>query len=984
MNNAPPHREQTMSWSPSLRPIVIGGGYLILYCLLENLRGVFEVATGISLFYPPAGMALALLTVFGLRYLPVVFLSQVLSTTWMLPHLEQPANLWGVGITVLLAYSIAAIFLRRLLGPEGRMQTLRDVGWFFAVALITPLAVAILAGMEMIQAGLASWADYRKGVLDWWLGDALGYLVMTPFLLIHGRLWGRRLFLRMGEWLRFGRPLMAPVKSPGRKRLTEIVCQGLGLSAIVWLAFASRIAQEFYLIYFCFFPLIWIVVRHGLAGATAGLLLINLGAQLAVRTYQVEIISLDELRLFLLGTTLTGLLLGAVVSERQQSDRALRDLESIYRRAIAAGNAVPYHQIFQPNHYVYMGTGIEELTGYSATEMSPLVWDSILQKCELHGAAAGLTYAEAKNRAERGDFANWKADCLVVRRDGQLRWIADVAVHVLDDEGRPAESIGMLQDITDRKQAEEAMRENEEKYRSIVETTHEWLWAIDLEWRLTYTNPAVEEILGYAPGELIGRNCLQLLHPEDRLDMERTFPELKQTQRGWMGLVLRWQHKNGSFRHLESNSTPLLNQRGELIGFRGADRDITQRKLDEQKRLELERKLLDSQKLESLGVLAGGIAHEFNNMLTVILGNSSLASMQMGASSPFREYFQNIEKTSLRAAELCKQMLAYSGRGRFMVQHLDINTLVREMTHLLQISVDRKILLRFQYGKNLLAIEADPMQVRQAIMNLVVNASEAIGEASGTIRVSTGMLRANREYLAQTYLAPELPEGDYVFVEVADTGCGMDAETQSKIFDPFFSTKFTGRGLGLAAVLGIVRGHNGALKLDSTVGQGTTFRLLFPGLHALPERPMEDAAFNTAYRGEGTILVVDDEESVRSFLAQVLEAFGFKVLLAADGREGLALFTKNASAITLTILDLTMPRMNGEETFREIRKLQPEARVLLTSGYDEREAVARFRAKGLSGFLQKPFQPLDVARILQQVLPPHPSRPTSPVQGNST
>ncbi len=384
----------------------------------------------------------------------------------------------------------------------------------------------------------------------------------------------------------------------------------------------------------------------------------------------------------------------------------------------------------------------------------------------------------------------------------------------------------------------------------------------------------------------------------------------------------------------------------------------------ERERLGLERKMVESQKLESLGVLAGGIAHDFNNLLTSILGNASLLRYDLPKNSPLHHSLEQIEKTSQRAAELCKQMLAYSGRGRFQLQRVDLARLVEDTTHLLQISISKKVVLRFNFAPGAPAVEADPTQLRQIVMNLVINASEAIGERSGVIAISTGLMHADRSYLTTTYLAPELPEGDYAFLEISDNGCGMTPEVKARIFDPFFTTKFTGRGLGLAAVLGIVRGHGGALKVYSEAGKGTSFKLLLPVATGATPSESSPAARTESWRGHGHVLVVDDEEIVRRVAARLLETLGFKVTVAGDGRAGVAAFERQPDAFDLVLTDLTMPHYDGVQAYGLMRRIRPDVKVILMSGFNEQDAVTSFAGKGLAGFLSKPF---DLAALTEKV-----------------
>ena len=369
-------------------------------------------------------------------------------------------------------------------------------------------------------------------------------------------------------------------------------------------------------------------------------------------------------------------------------------------------------------------------------------------------------------------------------------------------------------------------------------------------------------------------------------------------------------------------------------------------------------------------VLAGGIAHDFNNLLMAILGNADLALLSMSPASPARPHVEDITRASQRAADLCRQMLAYSGKGRFVIGRYDLSEIVREMSQMLEISISKKALLRYSFADDLPPVEADAMQLRQVIMNLITNASEALGGAGGAISVCTGVMDCDRAYLAESYLDDKLPEGSYVYLEVADTWMGMDEETRRRIFDPFFTTKFTGRGLGLAAVLGIVRGHHGAIKVYSEPGRGSTFKVLFPAAAWLPDERATGEAQGAQELSSGTILLIDDDPEVRLVGAKMLERLGFKVLSAAHGREGLEVFRASAGEITCVLLDLTMPEMGGEETFRQLRRLRQDVCVILSSGYNEQDVVQQFAGKGLAGFIQKPYNVAKLRDTLQHILGP--------------
>lgn len=385
--------------------------------------------------------------------------------------------------------------------------------------------------------------------------------------------------------------------------------------------------------------------------------------------------------------------------------------------------------------------------------------------------------------------------------------------------------------------------------------------------------------------------------------------------------------------------------------------EMIERERAEQDRRKLETKILQTQKMESLGVLAGGIAHDFNNLLTGILGNADLALLDLPPESSARARLRDIETSAIRAAELTKQMLAYSGKGQFVIEPIHLSKLVEEMAHLLKTVISKKAVLRFRFADQLPLILADATQIRQIVMNLLTNASEAIGDKSGVITISTGKMDLDQEYLSRTFFDEGLKEGQYVYLEVSDTGCGMDEETMRRIFDPFFTTKFAGRGLGLAAVLGIVRGHRGAVKVYSHPGEGTTFKILLPAdSDAEAYKQRAEQSSRDQWHGDGTVLIIDDEAQVRKVGRMMLERMGFKVVESAGGRDALDYYRDHAGEVRLVLLDMTMPEMSGPEVFRELRRIRPDTRVVLCSGYSEQEATNRFEGKGLAGFLQKPFR----------------------------
>jgi PAS domain S-box-containing protein len=504
------------------------------------------------------------------------------------------------------------------------------------------------------------------------------------------------------------------------------------------------------------------------------------------------------------------------------------------------------------------------------------------------------------------------------------------------------------------------------KYSQLFEDASDLVCTLDLEGRFTALNNAAEKITGYAKADACGRSFEDWIAPDQRASFRAW----------WSNLLAGQQMQHPEFHVVARDGQPvvlevsgrLLRRRGKPIAVEAIARDITARKQAVEQQLMLERKLLDSQKLESLGVMAGGIAHDFNNLLTAILGNAGLAASSLPGDSPQRSYLGNIEKTSRQAADLCKQLLAYSGKGRFVLQRIDLNAVIEDMQQLLRVSISKKAALDTDLAEELPAIECDPSQLRQVLMNLVINASEALDDKTGSILIRTGVEQVDGAPLPDASFATDLPPGDYVFLEVSDNGCGMDRETLSKIFDPFFTTKFIGRGLGLAAVSGIVRAHRGALRITSEPGRGSLFRILFrscsapadplPALHTAPDR----------WRGSGTVLLADDEPAVRAVTGQMLKGLGFDVLSSADGEGAINTFRDHLDEIVAVVLDLTMPHRSGEDTLREIRRLRPDVPVLLVSGFSEQEAMSRFCGQAASDFLAKPFKVDELREKMQAIL----------------
>lgn len=526
--------------------------------------------------------------------------------------------------------------------------------------------------------------------------------------------------------------------------------------------------------------------------------------------------------------------------------------------------------------------------------------------------------------------------------------------------------LASVRDITERKQVEDLRRDNEERLKAIVNSLEVGVAIVDtVTHEIISMNPKALALIGAEEDEVVGKICHQFVCSTER--GKCPIADLGQTLDAAERVVLT----------LKGEEIPVIKS---VVRTKIGDReclvesfvDVSDQKRAERERLELERRLLHTQKLESLGVLAGGIAHDFNNLLMAVLGNLDLSLMALSPMSPARSNIEQAIQATRRATDLTRQMLAYSGKGRFVVVPMDLNGLVHENSELFRTVIPRSASVNVSLSPEPPVIEADPGQMQQIVMNLITNAGEALGNNSGLITISTGVMECDSAYLDKSRLQERPIPGRFAYVEVADTGCGMDENALQRLFDPFFTTKFAGRGLGMSAVLGIVRGHRGAIMVDSETGMGTTIRVLFPVSHGRPEVRREAPVTLTSEPDRAVtppwILVVDDEEAVRQLCLEYVRRLGFRGIGAKDGEEAIAIFGEGSSEIACVLLDLTMPRMDGVRTFQEMKRMQKDVKVILCSGYGEEDATLRFRGEGLAGFVQKPYRMEELRDKIERAL----------------
>jgi PAS domain S-box-containing protein len=607
-----------------------------------------------------------------------------------------------------------------------------------------------------------------------------------------------------------------------------------------------------------------------------------------------------------------------------------------------------------------------ELSGYSVEELTAPDFDFMRLIAPESRAAVG----EAYQRHVRGEEVD-PYEIVTLTKDGR-RVTTMLATWISEYQGRCA-IFGIQADISDRRRAEQALQKSEERYRALVEGIPDGIAFEALDGSILTANQASADLLGLAHvDELkrLGPQSVQLIVPEHRQAVAEATRRVL-AHGGVERVIIDLVRTDGAVVPVETRVAALRDERGTPTSFITVTRDLRPQREAERQRRELEARVQHAQRLESLGVLAGGIAHDFNNLLVGILGHASLALTELSADAPARASLEKIAAAARSAATLTNQMLAYSGRGLVRKQRLVLPEVVGDLGPLLGAALPKGVRIEITTGGELPPVAADLAQVQQVVMNLITNAGEAMAEAGGSIRVDLAAIHAEEPPpLAGWVVGPPAP-GTYVCLSVADSGRGIEAATLERIFDPFFTTKHGGRGLGLSAVLGIVRGHGGALRVESRPGSGSTFAVYLPALvGAEAEATTAPPTSLPAEWPGGAVLVADDEAVVRSVVQSILERQGFSVLLAEDGHQAVEIAQTRGSTLRAALLDLTMPRVDGEAACLAIRALLPGLPIILSSGYPAAEAGARFQRAGATAFLQKPYAAEDLLLCLAQAILP--------------
>ena len=647
------------------------------------------------------------------------------------------------------------------------------------------------------------------------------------------------------------------------------------------------------------------------------------------------------------------------ITDRKQIDLKLKESEEKFR---TLAEACPFAiMIYQKDFWVYANPAAEAISGYSAEELCQMrFWEIV------HPDYQPLVRNRGSKR-QSGQKAPPAYDFKIINKRGEDRWVS-LSGGSLMYEGNTAGLITVI-DITERKLAEAALRESEEKYRTILENIEDGYYEVDLAGNFTFFNDALCRLSGRDREALIGVNYREYTDEKNATKLFNTFNTVFKTGAPAKAFDLEIIPDNGEKRNVEISVSLIKNASNEPEGFRGIIRDITERKQAEAHQAKLEDQLQQAQKMEAIGTLAGGVAHDFNNILQAINGYTQILLMKKAPDDPDYNKLQQLQKSGERAAKLVDQLLTFSRKMEGKRRQVSLNHEIQLIEKLLMQTIPRMIERQIDLEPGLWPIHGDPVHIEQILLNLGSNAADAMPEG-GRLLIETRNVNLDK----QSHELPGTEPGPYVRLTVSDTGCGMNAETVQQIFDPFFTTKEVGKGtgLGLASVYGIVKSHGGHIICRSRENEGTVFKIYLPAAsqqEALTDKKQE---YEAPEGGTETILVVDDEFPVREAAREILQYFRYNVLCAEDAEKAIELFRTHGESIDLVILDLSMPGMGGNQCLRELLAVNPRLKVIISSGYAANGLAKDALASGACGFIGKPYQATDLARQVRSVLDEQP------------
>jgi PAS domain S-box-containing protein len=663
---------------------------------------------------------------------------------------------------------------------------------------------------------------------------------------------------------------------------------------------------------------------------------------------------------FLVKAELTPLLLERSIRyavQQSRSERALRESEERFRQLAENIGAVFWLHETAAGRTIYVSPAFERIWGRPAPELyaDPAVWLGSLHPADRDGAAIALRVDQP-----------YEVEYRIVRPDGSVRWIRDRGFPILDGHGQVYRTAGIAEDVTERKEAQLALAQREAHFRSLIENAQDLIAVVDAECVIGYHSPSLERLLGVPAEALSGASALGLVHPDDRPAVEAIFRSLLAEPGATAGAEYRVAAAGGEWKLLDTRGKNLLHDPA-VGGIVLNSHDVTDRRQAEEGLRISEEQLRQSQKMEAVGRLAGGVAHDFNNLLTAIQGNVEMLLLELPRAGAVRDDLMEIKRAATRAASLTRQLLAFSRKQMLAPKVLDVNAVVRELQRMLGRVIGEDVRLATSLRAVNAAVMADPGQLEQVVLNLAVNARDAMPRG-GTLRIET------REVLLSEAEAQRYPyrvePGAYVRLTVSDTGVGMEPEVLRRVFEPFFTTREPGKGtgLGLSTVYGIVKQSGGYVWAESEPGRGSRFRVYLPRVCAEPERPEPQPEPAAVPQGGGVVLLVEDEEGVRSLSRRILERRGYTVLAARDAAEARQLFAGNGNRVDLLLTDVVMPHESGRELAEALLPLQPDLRVVFMSGYTDDALIRHGVLEDRFRLLEKPFAPDGLVQAVREAL----------------
>ena len=605
----------------------------------------------------------------------------------------------------------------------------------------------------------------------------------------------------------------------------------------------------------------------------------------------------------------------------------------------------------------FVTENIEKILGYTPEE---LISGKISYKKIIHPDDLKRVEKEISEYSKEKINSSFSHDPYrIITKKKEIKWIDDKKEIRRNKYGNITHYQGIIEDITEKKKAEEILRDSEKKYRELVENINDWVWITDQKGIYLYSSSKVNKILGYEAADIIGKSIFDLIPENEKENFHNIFQDMIKKKASFYRVIVKNLHKNGNIKILEKSGNPFFDKKGNLIGYRGIDRDITKHK-------NLEQQLFQAQKMESIGLLAGGIAHDFNNLLMAIMSYSKFIEMKLDNNNPLKEYIIEITDVCKKATTLTQNLLAFSRKQIINLNPLNLNKLISEIVKTLKHLIRDDIELKTIFSKDKINIIADTNAINQVLLNLTTNACDAMPNG-GRLVIKTKIVNIDKKYI-KTYGYGK--QGNYALISVSDTGIGMEKKIYEKIFDPFFTTKDIGKGtgLGLSVSYGIIKQHNGFINVYSEKGEGTTFKIYLPLAQTKLEQKKSKKAKTLFLKGNETILVVDDELEVRKSLKIILEDIGYNVIPAIDGKDAIEKFKKNINKISLVILDIIMPKLNGKSVYEKIKNISPDLKFIFMSGYTAETIKNRDINDKDVNFISKPILPDELLRTIREVL----------------